>query len=107
MSGLEEFLLVFGMMIVTFGIRYPILALSGRYQIPEPIERALRFVPVAVLSAFVVPILVAPRGEITISAGNEYLIAGIVSIIIAWYARRLLLTIVLGMSLFLVLRFLF
>ncbi len=105
MSAIEEFLLIFGMMIVTFGVRYPILALSGRYQLPEPIERALRFVPVAVLTAFVVPILVAPTGEIAVSIDNEYLVAGVASILVAWFVRHLLTTIVLGMTLFLILRF--
>jgi len=99
-------LLIFGMMVVTFGVRYPILALSGRYQLPAPIERALRFVPVAVLTAFFVPVMLAPHGQIVLSLSNAYLVAGLASILVAWFSRHLLLTIVLGMTIFLVLRFL-
>lgn len=106
MSAMEECLLIVGMMVVTFGVRYPILALSGRYRFPTAVTEALRFVPVAVLTAFVIPLLVAPAGDIALNAGNEYLLAGVASILIAWFSRHLLLTIVLGMALFLLLRFL-
>jgi len=106
MSALEEVLMVVGMMVVTFGVRYSSLALSGRYQLPASVTEALRFVPVAVLTAFVIPLIVAPEGGIVVNASNEYLVAGIASIIIAWFSRNLLLTIVVGMALFLLLRFL-
>ena len=106
MSAFEEGLMILGMMVVTFGVRYPTLALSGRYQFPLALKQALRFVPVAVLTAFVVPLIIAPEGDIALKASNEYLVAGLASIAIAWFSRHLLLTIVLGMALFLLLRFL-
>ncbi len=107
MSRWQEALLIFGMMLVTFGVRYPILALSGRIRMPQWLIEALRFVPIAVLSAITIPMVIAPEQTIWLGIDNEYLVAGIVSIAIAAYSRHLLLTIVLGMSLFLVLRFVF
>lgn len=106
MSAFDEALMILGMMGVTFGVRYPILALSGRFQFPQAVIQALKFVPVAVLTAFVVPLIIAPAGDIAFNARNEYLVAGIASTAIAWFSRHLLLTIVLGMALFLLLRFL-
>ena len=47
---MKTFLLIFFMMVVTFGVRYPVLALVGRINLPIQVERALKFVPVAVLS---------------------------------------------------------
>ncbi|MEL6149567.1 MAG: AzlD domain-containing protein, partial [Chloroflexota bacterium] len=52
---MEEFWLVLGMTAVTFGVRYPSLALVGRMQLPDSVIRALRYVPVAVLTAIIVP----------------------------------------------------
>lgn len=104
MTFVEELLMVVGMMAVTFGVRYPVLALAGRVQLPPMLERALSFVPVAVLTAISVPIMLAPHGEVWMSIGNEYLIAGIVATMTAAFSRHLLLTILVGMGLFLLLR---
>lgn len=101
MSAMEEILLIAGMMVVTFGVRYSMLALSGRMQFSKHIEQALSFVPVAVLTALCVPILFKPEGSWLLSFDNSHLVAGVVSIVIAAISRNLLLTIVLGMALFL------
>lgn len=106
MSYWQEALLVLGMMAVTFGVRYPILALSGRIRMPPLLVKALGYVPVAVLSAITVPIMLAPEGDLQLSFSNEYLVAGVASIIFVAITRHLLWTIVSGMTLFLVLRFL-
>lgn len=105
MTAWSEFLLVTGMMLVTFGVRYPLLALSGRVKLPDSVIELLRFVPVAVLTAICVPIIVAPHNTLWFALDNEYLIASVAAIIIAAFSRHLLLTITLGMGLFLVLRF--
>lgn len=106
MTAVQELLLVVGMMAVTFGVRYGVMAMSGRVRFPPLLENALRFVPVAVLSAICVPIMLMPQGELWMAADNEYLVAGVASIVIAMISRHLLLTIALGMGLFLALRFL-
>lgn len=105
MNYWQEALLILGMMAVTFGVRYPILALSGRIRMPQWLVKALGYVPVAVLSAITVPMLLAPRGSMQLSFNNEYLVAGIASVLFVAVTRHLLWTIVLGMALFLVLRF--
>ena len=48
---MNEVLLVAGMALVTFGVRYSVLVLVGRMPLPQPLVRALRFVPPAVLCA--------------------------------------------------------
>ena len=107
MSYLEEALLILGMMAVTFGVRYPVLALSGRFHMPAWLVKALGYVPAAVLSAITVPMMLAPQGHIALSLDNAYLVAGLTSIVFVALTRHLLATIVLGMALFLILRFIF
>lgn len=102
----QEALLVLGMMAVTFGVRYPVLALSGRIRMPQWLIRALAYVPVAVLSAIVVPMLLAPHGVMQLDLSNDYLVAGIASIVFVAITRHLLWTILSGMAVFLMLRFL-
>lgn len=100
----NEWLIILGMMIVTFLPRYGVLALLGRVELPKPIFRALKFVPPAVLSAIIVPALLLKDDKIYIALDNSYLVAGIFSGVIAWRTRNLLLTIVLGMAAMLIYR---
>jgi branched-subunit amino acid transport protein len=69
--------------------------------------RALRYVPVAVLTAIVVPELLFREGNILISPANDQLVAGVITIFIAWRTKNLMLTIALGMAIFLGWRALF
>lgn len=101
---MQEVLLIAGMALVTFTVRYPVLAIFGKLDLPENVMRALRYVPVAVLTAIIVPGMVAPTGTADLSFTNAYLAAGIVAVGIAWYTRKLLPTIVLGMIFFLLWR---
>jgi branched-subunit amino acid transport protein len=53
--SVREIALIAGMVAVTFAIRYVPLVLAGRLRLPRALEAALRFVPVAVLTAITVP----------------------------------------------------
>lgn len=102
-----EIILIVGMSLVTFLIRYPMLVLVGRIELPRPIFDALKFVPVAVLTAICIPAMVMPKNEVWIGVNNAYLIGGIVAIGVAWRTKNLLLTIIVGMGVFLLWRALF
>jgi branched-subunit amino acid transport protein len=94
----NEALLVAGMALVTFAIRYPVLALLGKIPLPEPVFRALRYVPAAVLTAIIIPaVVIGHDSRLDLNLTNAYLVAGVVSALVAWRTRSLLLTIVLGM----------
>lgn len=95
---MNDLLLVAGMAAVTFGVRYPVLVLVGKIPLPESVFRALRYVPPAVLTAIIVPAVLMPQGTVDVSPANAYLVAGLVSALVAWRTKNLLLTIVLGMA---------
>ncbi|MDX2163781.1 MAG: AzlD domain-containing protein [bacterium] len=101
---MTELLLVVGMALVTFAVRYPVMVLVGRLPLPESLFRALRYVPPAVLAAIIVPGIVMPAGRIDLSPTNTYLVAGVAAGLVAWRTKNILLTIVIGMGLFLFLR---
>lgn len=104
---MDEVILIFGMMLVTFAARYPVMAIVGRIDLPERIFRALRYVPVAVLTAITIPELFFRDGNFVITLTNAYLVGGIVSIIVAWRFKNLLMTILIGMGTFLLWRAIF
>ena len=58
----QEAWMIAGMMVVTFGVRYPVLALVGRTELPPALLEALKFIPPAVLTAIIVPAVLMPQG---------------------------------------------
>lgn len=104
---MNEFVLLTGMMAATFSVRYATLALISRVSLPESVFRALRYVPVAVLSALIVPAMVLTDGRPDFGPDNAYLIAGLFCVGITAWKKHLLLTIVTGMIVFLGWRMLF
>ena len=67
-------------------------------EIPPFLGRALRFVPAAVLTAVVIPLLFYENGTLEVSLGNERLLAGLAAGLIAWRTRSVLFTLVGGMA---------
>jgi len=90
---------------LTFGMRFSFIYLFGRFEIPEMVNRALRFVPPAVLSAIVFPELLIQSGQFKVTWTNFHLLAGIAAIIVAWKTKNTLLTILSGMTVLLLLQF--
>ena len=66
--------------------------------VPPLLDRALRYVPAAVMAALVVPALVRPEGAVDLSPDNLRLMAGILAAFVAWYSRNVLLTLIVGMA---------
>jgi branched-subunit amino acid transport protein len=93
--------------LLTFGMRYSFIYLLGRFEIPEMLRRALRFVPPAVLTAIVVPELFVRSGDIELSLANFRLLAGLIAILVAWKTKNTLLTILAGMFTLLMLESIF
>jgi branched-subunit amino acid transport protein len=94
---LEVFLTFLGMLIVTFGSRYAGLTLRG--ELPPFWLRFLRFVPIAVFAALVVPEIPGSRGE-----GLERVIAAVLGGLAAWRVKQLWVAVLVGMAAFWLLR---
>jgi branched-subunit amino acid transport protein len=83
--------------LLTYATRLSFIVLLGRLNIPVWLQRSLRFVPPAVLSAIIFPELFLPGGSLDISTGNARLIAGLAAIVVAVWKKNTLLTILVGM----------
>jgi len=91
-------LIICSMGVVTYAIRLSLIVLLGRVAVPPLVQRALRFVPPAVLSAIIFPELLRPAGTLTLFLGNPRLLAGILAALVVWRSRNVLLAIAVGMS---------
>jgi len=93
--------------LITFGMRFSLIYLFGRFQVPETMRRALHYVPPAVLSAIVFPELLLRNGTLYLSFENFRLLAGLVAILVAWFSKNTLITIIAGMIALVLLQILF
>jgi branched-subunit amino acid transport protein len=83
--------------LITFGMRFSLIFLFGKFEIPATMRKALHYVPPAVLSAIIFPELFYHSSQLDVSFGNTRLLAGIAAILVAWYSKNTLLTILAGM----------
>ncbi len=83
---------------VTFATRLSFIFLLERMKVPDWFRRGLRFVPVAVLSAIILPELTSPNGTLNLSGHNPQLFAGVLAVLVAWRTRNVILTIFAGMA---------
>lgn len=83
--------------LITFGIRFSFIYLFGKFHIPDTVRKALHYVPPAVLSAIVFPELFLHNGVLNLSLENHRLLAGLAAVIVAWWSRNILVTILAGM----------
>lgn len=91
--------IVFAVAAGTLGLRWSFLGLATRAgKVPLPLQRALRFVPAAVLAALTLPALLRPDGPFDITFDNHRLIAGSIAALVAWKTRNVLATIGVGMA---------
>lgn len=97
---MNELLIVGGMAIATFAIRYVMFGASSRIVLSPVVLNALRYVPPVVLTAIVVPEVLLSDGSLAVGVENARLVGAIAAIFISVVTQNLLLTIVLGMAVF-------
>jgi branched-subunit amino acid transport protein len=104
---LTIWLLIFAVGAITYTARLSFIALFARRDMPPLLAEALRHVPVAMLTAIVVPAVVfMPSGVLRIDPGNVKLIAALVAGAVAWWRQSAVLTIAVGMAVLWSLRYL-
>ena len=94
---MNVWLLLIGMGLVTYAIRLSLIVLIGRVDVPPLVQKALRFVPPAVLSAIIFPELLRPVARLICllemcGCWPECWPPGV-----AWRTKNVLLTIGVGM----------
>lgn len=103
------YFIIIGMALVTYFSReLPFVVLKGKKLKPAIVEW-LGFIPVAVLSALLIPALLTDGDgkNINISFSNYYLIAGISTFVFGYFVKNLFLVIIFGIIVLAFIRFVF
>lgn len=94
-------LMILGMAAVTVVIKAIIFVFGSRMVFPYLLQQALGFVPVTVLTAIIVPMVLAPHGEgLELSWRNPQLIGALAAMLVCAVTRHQLLTIVIALTVF-------
>ena len=86
---MDEWLLIYLMAAVTYLPRYLPMALAGRLRLAPALERALDYVPIAVLTAIIAQTAIIRGGEPDISLGNYHAVAALAAFVPARRASRI------------------
>tara|TARA_R110001606_G_scaffold196320_1_gene343911 strand:- start:64 stop:393 length:330 start_codon:yes stop_codon:yes gene_type:complete len=98
-------LIILGMFIVTFGVRFVLFARADKVVMPAFIEKALKFVPVAVLTAIITPMILMPNQHMDFSLSNPWLLGALAAFIVGIWRQQQLLTIIVGVLVFFVAKY--
>ncbi len=98
-------IVMIGLGLLTFATRLSFIALLERLKLPPAFQRALRFVPIAALTAIIAPELARYNDALNLGPGNPRLLAGIAAILVAALTKNVIWTIVAGMAVFILLRY--
>lgn len=91
----EIILIIAGAALVTYCTRFPLLVFAGK-KVPKPVERYLRYLAPAILTALIVPFILFNHGRFDISFKNDYLIAAIITGLIAYLSKNTLVAVLTG-----------
>jgi branched-subunit amino acid transport protein len=92
---------IIGMAVITFFIKALVFVLGDRVGFSPTVKQALGFVPVTVLTAIIVPMVLAPHGqELELNWRNPQLVAALFSVAVCAVTRHQLLTILAGLTVF-------
>ena len=97
---MDAYAVILGMALVTYATRAPAIFLLSR-RLPPAIERFLGHIPAAVFAALLAPPLLAPEGTLTFGLPAA---AAIPAVAVAWRTRQVFPTILTGMGVYWILR---
>lgn len=97
--------LIVGMAILTFLTRFAFALAFKRFKVSEKWNALMIYVSIAVFTTIIVPALLLPEEKLDISIQNEYLIAGLIALLVAYKTKNLVGTVIIGISIILLLRF--
>ncbi|MEY4584832.1 MAG: hypothetical protein RJB10_1329 [Pseudomonadota bacterium] len=92
---------IIGLALITVITRGFFLYSSKSWQLPNWVNRGLHYAPIAALSAVILPEILITQGQLLVSWHDAKLIAGLVGAAVYFWRKSVLLTMSLGMAVYL------
>ena len=104
--ALYAWLAILGLTAVTVITRSAFLVLGDRFPLPERVQHALRYAPACALSALIAPEVMTSGGALVLDPASPKLAAGLVAVAVMAFSRSMIVTMVVGMGAYTLLRLL-
>ena len=104
MSNAQLTLIIIGMFLVTYSVRTVLFASAHKAHIPDWLNKALKFVPISVLTAIIAPMSLTNTSGLLITLSNPWLVGALTSLVVGLFFQRQLLTICVGVMVFFVMK---
>jgi branched-subunit amino acid transport protein len=104
LSSFEIWAVILGLTLITFITRGFFLLVGERMELSETLQNALKYAPAAALVAIIAPEMFFSQASSDMEISSPYFWGGICSIIAFWLSKSMLLTIIMGMMAFTVIR---
>lgn len=106
MTGTDAWTLavIVGLAVVTMVTRSFFFISNADWKLPPWAERGLQYAPIAAMAAVVVPEVLMTQGQLVATWQDARIFGAAAGVAVYWYKRDTLLTIVLGMAVYLPLR---
>jgi branched-subunit amino acid transport protein len=105
-TDLSVWIVIVGLTAVTVVTRSAFLVLGDHFELPERLQRALRYAPACALLALIAPEIALTNGSLALSFANPKLVAGIAAGAIMLLTRNMIAAMGVGMLAFTALRLL-
>lgn len=102
---MDTWIILLSVAVLVFGSRFLLMEPWLPLKLSQNVQQVLGFSAPAVLTAIATPIVFIRGDEFSLTMDNHYLIAGIIVVILALITRNTLMTVILGMLSFLVLKY--
>ena len=90
--------IILGASIVTYCTRFPLMVISGKREIPPKLTKFMSFIAPAILTSLIVPTIFTSQGNIDISFNNKYLIASVITALVAYFSKNMLVAMITGIT---------
>jgi branched-subunit amino acid transport protein len=97
-ATLKIWIVIFAVGLLNYLSRLSFIAMFARRSMPPLLARALKFVPAAMLTALILPMIVTDPGAGNAMAFNPKIAAAVIAGVVAFFTRSSLWTIGIGMA---------
>lgn len=104
MNATEIWITILGLTLVTIATRNFFLVLGDAVRLPEKVQHALRYAPACALTALIAPEVLTQQGAWAIGLDNPKLLGATAAVATMLIARNTLVTMAVGMAVFLLAR---
>lgn len=98
MTANHIFWIMMSVGIGTFLMRASFLTLFSKFSMPPLLERLMAYLPVAILSALIIPAFVIRNGSAHVGLDNYRLLAGLLAVGVAAKTKKVLPTLIFGLA---------